>query len=101
MSDATTQSVPAIFDLDDLMARYRIGKTKATELVQQPSFVRSVVPGMHRYPAAAIAAYELAVGLAGTVAEPSEAPAPVIVTPPTPGRPGPKPKSTTPARRGV
>lgn len=89
--------IHAMFDLDDLQAHYGIGKTKATELVNQPGFLTSVVPGMHRYPAAAVEAYGLAVALAGTVADPAKAvpPAPVVIAPPAPGRPGPKPRSAS------
>lgn len=86
-----------MFDLDDIQAHYRIGRTRALELVSDPAFLRSVVPGMHRYPAAAVEAYDLAVALAGTVAELATAAplAPVVITPPAPGRPGPKPKSAS------
>ena len=86
-----------MLDLDDLQVRYRIGKTKTKELVDLPGFPNSVVPGMHRYPVAAMDAYDLAVALAGTVADPANtAPAPpVVVARPAPGKPGPKPKSAT------
>lgn len=50
---------------------YRIGKTTAVELVALGGFPTSVVPGMHRYPAAAIHADDHAVALAGTVADPA------------------------------
>lgn len=90
----TPTPVHAMFDLDDIQAHYRIGSTKASELVNDPGFLNSVVPGMHRYPAAAIEAYDLAVALAGTVADPANAaaPPPVVVARPAPGKPGPKPK---------
>jgi len=67
------------------------------QLVNDPGFIRSVVPGMHRYPAAAVDVFDLAVALTGTVADPANAtqPAPVVITPPAPGRPGPKPKSAS------
>ena len=83
----------AILDLEALQRRYDIGKTKATELASSDGFPRSVVPGMHRYPLAAIEAWEFAHSLQGTVAEPKPAPAPppVVIAPPSPGRPGRKP----------
>lgn len=83
-----------MLDLEDLQVRYRIGKTKANELVALPGFPNSVVPGMHRYPAAAIDAYDFAAALAGTVADPAkDTPTPpVVITRPAPGKPGPKPK---------
>lgn len=87
----TPTPVHPMFDLDDIQAHYRIGRTKALELVNDPAFLRSVVPGMHRYPAAAVEAYDLAVALAGTIAEPHGAAPPVFVTPPALGKPGPKP----------
>lgn len=82
-----------ILDLEALQRRYDIGKTKATELASSDGFPRSVVPGMHRYPLAAIEAWEFAHSLQGTVAEPKPAPvpAPVVIAPPSPGRPGRKP----------
>jgi hypothetical protein len=93
----TTEPDHAMLDLEGIQVHYRIGKTKATELVNDPSFVRSVVPGMHRYPVAAVEARDLAVALAGTVADPAKAapPAPVVITPPAPGRPGPKPRAAS------
>ena len=83
----------AVLDLEALQRRYDIGKTKATELASSEDFPRSVVPGMHRYPLAAIEAWEFAHSLQGTVAEPkpAPAPAPVVIAPPSPGRPGRKP----------
>ena len=83
-----------MFDLEDIQAHYRIAKTKATEVVNDPGFLNSVVPGMHRYPAAAIDAYDFAAALAGTVADPAkDTPTPpVVITRPAPGKPGPKPK---------
>ena len=85
----------SMLDLEDLQAHYGIGKTKASDLVKDPSFLNSVVPGMHRYPAAAIEAYDLAVALAGTIADPARtAPvAPVVIAPPAKAKPGPKPGS--------
>jgi hypothetical protein len=84
----------SILDLEDLQARYGIGRTRATELAKSAEFPNSVVPGMHRYPLAALEAWELASALTGTVAEPKPAAAPVIVTPPAPARPGRKPAAT-------
>src|SRR5579875_1812153 len=58
MSETTGAEAPIpnpihrMFDLEDIQAHYRIGRTKALELVNDPAFLRSVVPGMHRYPAA-------------------------------------------------
>lgn len=91
----TVSTALDMFDLDDIQAHYRIGKTKATALVNHPGFLNSVVADMHRYPAAAIEIYDLAVALAGTIADPAKAVAapPVVVARPAPGKPGPKPKS--------
>lgn len=90
----TVPSAHDMYDLDDIQAHYRIAKTKATEVVNDPGFLNSVVPGMHRYPAAAIEIYDLAVALAGTVADPANAhsAAPIVIAPPAPAKPGPKPK---------
>ena len=84
-----------VLDLEGVAARYDIGRTKATELVAEVGFPRSVVAGMHRYPLAALEQWELAHALAGTVAEPKGAPAPVIVTPPARATPGRKPSSSS------
>lgn len=86
-------AAPVVLDLAGVQARYGIGKTKAIELVNSPGFPAAVVPGMHRYPLAALEAWELAHSLAGTLADPARAaaPAPVIVAAPERGRPGPKP----------
>jgi hypothetical protein len=94
---STPTPIHRMFDLDDIQAHYRIGKTKAVELVNSDGFLNSVVPGMHRYPAAAVEAYDLAAALAGTIADPANAvpPPPVVIAPPAPGRPGPKPKSAS------
>lgn len=54
---AMTEPTPAppdhntrpILSLEDLQARYDIGKTKATELARSDGFPNTVVPGMHRY----------------------------------------------------
>ncbi len=83
-----------VLDLEALQLRYAIGKTKAGELAATPGFPRSVVPGMHRYPEAAIEAWELAHSLTGTVAEPAQPAPPVLISPPAPARPGRKPGST-------
>ena len=98
---AMTEPTPAppdhntrpILSLEDLQTRYGIGKTKATELALSDEFPNTVVPGMHRYPLAALEAWEHATALAGTLAEPrpAAAPAPVVIAPPAPGRPGRKP----------
>lgn len=56
--------VHRMFDLEDIQAHYRIKRTKALELVNDPAFLRSVVPGMHRY----------------------------LAAPPAPARPRPKPR---------
>lgn len=99
-----------MLDLDDIQARYRIGKTKANELVALPGFPNSVVPGTHRYPAAAIdaydfaaaLAYDFAAALAGTVADPAKdkPTPPVVITRPAPGDPGPKPKRSSTSEGG-
>jgi hypothetical protein len=90
-ASADASSPAVVLDLDGVQARYAIGKTKATELVSMAGFPASVVPGMHRYPVAALEAWELAWALAGTVAEPAPPPPPVVIAPPAPGRPGRKP----------
>jgi len=84
-----TTSAP-ILDLEDLQARYDIGRTKATELALSDEFPNTLVPGMHRYPLAALQAWELAHSLVGTVAEPKPAvaPTPVVVAAPAAARPG-------------
>jgi len=94
---ASPPSTTVMYGLEEIQAHYGIGRTKALELVNSPGFLTSVVPGMHRYPAAAVAAYDLAVALAGTPADPAKAarPAPVVINPPAPGRPGPKPKTAS------
>ena len=96
----TSAQSSSILVLEDIEAHYRIGRTKAIELVAGDGFVKTVVPGMHRYPAAAIAAYDLAAALAGTAVDPANkpAPGPIVVTPPAPGRPGPKAGSGKKAR---
>lgn len=86
--------VGTMVDLEGIQARYRIGKTKATELAASAGFPTSVVPGMHRYPLAALEAWEFAVALQGTVAEATPPAAPVVVVPPAPGRPGRRPGAT-------
>lgn len=82
--------VPSSWTLEGLQARCDIGRTKAFDLVAVDGLPPSVVPGMHRYPVAAVEARELAFSLRGTVAQPA-APAPVVVAPPAPGRPGRRP----------
>lgn len=89
---------PAILDLEGIADRYEIGKTKATEVVNDPGFLNSLVEGMHRYLVAGLEILELHRSLAGTVADPSAvAPPspPVVITRPAPGKPGPKPKSAS------
>ncbi|MDZ7732833.1 MAG: hypothetical protein U5R31_06675 [Acidimicrobiia bacterium] len=82
----------AMVDLEGIQARYAIGRTKATELVASEGFPRSVVPGMHRYPLAALEAWECATALRGTVAELAPPAPSVTVAPPAPGRRGRPPK---------
>ena len=83
-----------ILDIEDIAARYGIGRTKAYDLVREPGFPASVVPGMTRIPLQALRAYERARSLAGTVAaDPTgvttSAPAPSFVLAPPPAkRPG-------------
>lgn len=86
----TTTTNPVVLGLEGIQGRYQIGRTKAVELCAMDGFPGSVVPGMHRYPVAALDAWDLAFALQGTVAEPAP-PAPVLVTPPAPGRPGRRP----------
>jgi len=57
----------SILDLDDIQERYGIGRTKATEFVATDGFPKSVVPGMHRYPLAALEAWAMAHALRGTL----------------------------------
>jgi hypothetical protein len=92
MDEKMTPAAPGpILDLEDLQVRYNLGKTKATEMASAPGFLNSVVDGMHRYPLAALEAWEMARSLAGTVAEPKPTAPTVVVAPPAPGRPGPRP----------
>lgn len=83
-----------ILDIEDIAARYGIGRTKAYDLVREPGFPASVVPGMTRIPLQALRAYETARSLAGTIAaEPRTAAtrpvAPTVVLAPPPAkRPG-------------
>lgn len=81
-----------ILDIEDIAARYGIGRTKAYDLVREPGFPSSVVPGMTRIPLQALRAYEKARSLAGTVAaEPKAMPTPALTfvpTPPPAKRPG-------------
>jgi hypothetical protein len=102
MDTNTTATMAALpetttVDLQGLMVRYRVGKDKVRDVYEQPGFPRSVVPGMHRWPLAAIEAWEYHSALAGTVADPvrfnQPAPAPVIITKPAPAKTGPKPAS--------
>lgn len=81
-----------VLDLDGIADRYRIGRTKATELAGTEGFPNTVVPGMHRYPLTALEQWEIATALAGTVAEPRPI-APIVVSPPAAGRPGRRPGS--------
>jgi predicted DNA-binding transcriptional regulator AlpA len=83
-----------ILDVEDIAARYGIGRTKAYELLRDPGFPRSVVPGMTRIPLAALRAYEKAHSLAGTVATMShaQAPAPMVVLSPPPARQAGRPR---------
>jgi hypothetical protein len=83
-----------ILDIEDLAARYGIGRTKAYDLVREPGFPASIVTGMTRIPLQALRAYEKARSLAGTIAaEPRPAASQpttptVILTPPPNRRPG-------------
>lgn len=83
-----------ILDIEDIAARYGIGRTKAYDLVREPGFPASVVPGMTRIPLQALRAYERAHSLARTVAaDPkgvtTSAPTPSFVLAPPPAkRPG-------------
>ena len=92
-SATTSPEKPLFLDLEGVQSRYGFGKTKATELVQRPGFVKSVVLGMHRLPVAALEIWKLATALEGTVAEPAPPSPPVVVTPPAPGRPGRRPST--------
>jgi hypothetical protein len=66
-------------DIEDVAARYGIGRTKAYELLRSEGFPGTVVPGMVRIPLVALRRWETARSLAGTVAE--EAPALVLAPP--------------------
>lgn len=83
-----------ILGVEDIAARYGIGRTKAYELLRDPGFPRSVVPGMTRIPLPALRAYEKAHSLAGTVANMSHAqtPAPMVVLSPPPARQAGRPR---------
>lgn len=87
MGEQATLNGPVVLDLDGVADRYGIGRTKATELVCAAGFPNTVVPGMHRYPLAALEQWEIATALIGTVAEPRPI-APMVVSPPGAGRPG-------------
>jgi len=77
-------------DQHGIARRYRIGRTKnGGDVVTQPGFPRSVVPGMHRFPLRALRAWELATSLAGTAAD--LAPDPIVLSPPPPPRPAGRP----------
>ncbi len=91
MSAQPSNGEAIVVDLDGIALRYGIGRTKASELVADASFPKSVVPGMHRYPVAALEQWEVAASLSGTAAEVLTPAAPVFVTPPAPGRPGRRP----------
>ncbi len=97
MNTSTATSIPAtvlvdddrMLDIDDIAARYGIGRTKAYELVKSPGFPATVVPGMTRIPLQALRAYERAQSLAGTVAagsSPDAAVTPTVVLSPPPAR---------------
>ena len=81
-----------ILDIEDIASRYGIGRTKAYDLVREPGFPATVVPGMTRIPLQALRAYERARSLAGTVAGETKAvqsAAPTIMLAPPPAkRPG-------------
>jgi hypothetical protein len=87
-ADATA-TFPAILGLDDVARRYRIGKTKAQTFVSESGFPNSAVPGMHRYPLAALELWDLARSLQGTVADPTRSPQPM---PPQRGQVGRPPR---------
>ena len=72
-------------DVEELMSRYGIGRTKAYELLRSEGFPGTVVPGMVRIPLVALRRWETARSLAGTVAE--EAPA-LVLAPPVAGTAG-------------
>lgn len=98
-SSTTPEQYPAILELADVMRRYRIGKTKALELVTGVGFPDSVVPGMHRYPLAAVELWEIGTSLEGTIADPYREVA--LVTPPARGQVGRPRRSTAHGHRPV
>lgn len=78
----------------DLAARYRVGHTKAAEVVRQAGFPASVVPGLWRVPLPALRRWEVAFSLAPTwaafgpgLAEAAAPRAIPVVAPRRPGRP--------------
>lgn len=83
-----------ILDIEDIAARYGIGRTRAYDLVREPGFPATIVTGMTRIPLQALRAYDKARSLAGTIAaEPRPAAGQpmtptVILTPPPSKRPG-------------
>lgn len=84
-----TDPADVFLDTEGVAERYGIGITKAKELVQTPGFPASVVPGMRRYPLAALQEWERATSLAGTPADPVlQGERVTVVTPPPPGQPG-------------
>ncbi len=57
-------------DTEGIAERYRIGLTKAKEMVKSGLLPASIVPGMVRIPLAALRACEMATALEGTPADP-------------------------------
>lgn len=83
-------------DTEGIAERYRIGLTKAKELVRSPGFPASIVPGMVRIPLAALRAWEMAASLANTAADPAQTSDHVTVLAPPAARP-----AGRPARKAV
>lgn len=83
-------------DTEGIAERYRIGLTKAKELVRSPGFPASIVPGMVRIPLAALRAWEMATSLANTAADPAQTSDHVTVLAPPAARP-----AGRPARKAV
>jgi predicted DNA-binding transcriptional regulator AlpA len=91
---ATVAAVEDTFlDIDDLMTRYGIGRTKTYDLIKEEGFPTSVVPGMVRIPLVALREYERLASLSDTVERfvgtTSSGPT-VVLAPPAPRKPGPK-----------
>jgi hypothetical protein len=78
-------------DTEGIAERYRIGLTKAKELVRSPGFPASIVPGMVRIPLTALRTWETATSLADTAGDPARPSDHVTVLAPPAARPAGRP----------